>query len=240
MKQCVIAIPVYKKNANEWEKASLKRCREILGAHQIIAFAPDRLCLSEYEGFDFIERFSDSYFKDLGSYSNLMLSSKFYRRFDKYEYMLIYQPDCWVFNDQLYFWCGKGYDYIGAPFFNTGNYHSWKYNLIPGLRKFTAKVGNGGLTLRKVESHIRGAERFGAAGKLLRINEDCYWCSVVARLDHSFKIPGEQEAVKFAFDRCPAKAYEMSGGVLPFGCHAWPTNMDFYSRFIKLDSALVA
>ena len=41
-----------------------------------------------------------------------------YSRFEKYEYMLIYQLDAFVFSDRLMEFVEAGYDYIGAPLNN--------------------------------------------------------------------------------------------------------------------------
>ena len=80
------------------------------------------------------------------SYNQLMMSSWFYRNFLDFDYILIYQSDCWVFHDSLDTWCASGYSYIGAPWFGS-------------LQKFTSYiryvgVGNGGLSLRSIHDSI--------------------------------------------------------------------------------------
>jgi hypothetical protein len=72
-----------------------------------------------------------------------MLSKIFYQRFLKYDYILLYQLDAYVFSDQLHFWCNKNYDYIGAPWLCIEN--STKKPKIAG-------VGNGGFSLRKTST----------------------------------------------------------------------------------------
>jgi hypothetical protein len=76
-----------------------------------------------------------------------MCSIGFYEVFRQYEYMLIYQLDCWVFRDELEMWCDKGYDYIGAPFFV-------KWFVDRGIY-----VGNGGFSLRKISNIIEYLKR---------------------------------------------------------------------------------
>ena len=61
----------------------------------------------------------EKYFISKESYSRLLVSKSFYEAFSEYEYILIYQPDCLVFSDQLLEWCKKGNDYIGAPWYKT-------------------------------------------------------------------------------------------------------------------------
>src|SRR6185312_14561683 len=59
-----------------------------------------------------------------------------------YKYILFYELDAWVFRDELNYWCTKGYDYIGAPWLDSST-------------KQIVGVGNGGFSLRKVNSSIR-------------------------------------------------------------------------------------
>jgi hypothetical protein len=73
-----------------------------------------------------------------------MLKKEFYRAFAEYEYILIYQLDCLVFASNLEEWCRKGWDYVGAPWLaDTKN-----------PRKGFSGVGNGGLSLRRVQSAL--------------------------------------------------------------------------------------
>jgi len=62
--------------------------------------------------------------------------------------MLIHQTDCYVFRDELLDWANKGYDYIGGVWFEgfVGN---------PYLDSKLWQAGNGGLSLRKIESITR-------------------------------------------------------------------------------------
>ncbi|MGC3976972.1 MAG: DUF5672 family protein [Paludibacteraceae bacterium] len=91
--------------------------------------------------------FEKEYFADLKGYNALMLQSYFYKCFAKYSYMLIYQLDCFIFRDELNKWCEKNYDYIGAPWFTGNSSHEEGAELW--------KVGNGGFSLRKVETFIK-------------------------------------------------------------------------------------
>ena len=73
----------------------------------------------------------------------------FYEAFRQYKYALIYHLDALVFSDQLVQWCELGFDYIGAPWI--------KHDEAPyaGVRDFENKVGNGGFSLRKIESFLK-------------------------------------------------------------------------------------
>jgi len=54
--------------------------------------------------------------------------------------------DCLIFRDELEAWASKGYDFIGAPLF--------KGYTTPTSKELW-RVGNGGLSLRNVHSHLR-------------------------------------------------------------------------------------
>lgn len=150
MKKCVVVIPLYKEHPEKSEIASFRQCLTILKLHDISVVTYQNLNLAEYHAvskeigkhFD-IQYFHQDYFKSVQGYNKLCLTFSFYERFIDYEYMLIYQTDAWVFRDELDYWCDKGYDYIGAPFFEA---------IQDGLYSFDMSgVGNGGLSLRKIQ-----------------------------------------------------------------------------------------
>ena len=148
-KQCIIVIPVYNPSPKDSEIASFKQGLTILGKHDITLITHKECDLTLYKsimkelGREIgIQYFALNYFSSVEGYNDLCMSIDFYERFSDYEYMLIYQLDAWVFRDELDYWCGKGYDYIGAPLFHS-------YNAM----KFTKKImgiGNGGFCLRRI------------------------------------------------------------------------------------------
>ena len=235
-----IVVPIYKSNLNGLEKISLSRVFEVLGRYPIYIIKPESLDLSfmqqQYHDIMF-ESFDDNYFRGISAYNRLMLSNDFYSRFTDYKYILIYQLDAYVFSDSLEEWCAKDYDYIGAPWLRKPIYNypiisqwmsiCYHTKIIMGScskQSLYNKVGNGGLSLRKVDSHIR----FLAEHKELveyyinqkrhhLYNEDVFW----ATEPKDFKYPLASEAVFFAFDKYPRYCYKLTKGVLPFGCHAW-------------------
>lgn len=150
-KNICVVIPIYKKDLNVFETQSVEQCVKILTDYSIHFACPEGLCLDYYKekfpniiNYDF---FRNDYFKDLEGYNKLMLSFEFYERYNNYNYMLIYQTDCFVFNDSLLDWCNKGYDYIGGLWFDdfVGN---------PDMGAKLWQAGNGGFSLRKIESII--------------------------------------------------------------------------------------
>jgi hypothetical protein len=143
METAVIVIPYHKKEITPQEEISFKQLRKYLGHFEKVIIGPEGLNISQPDCK--IMRFSQDFFVDKLSYSRLMLSKPFYESFLDYRYILIYQLDCLVFSDQLLAWCDEGFDYIGAPWLKD------KDNPQAGF----SRVGNGGFSLRKVESFLR-------------------------------------------------------------------------------------
>lgn len=147
----IIVIPVYKQEPTADEQLSLRQCLKILSAHPICLVCPKSLNIQAYceaaQRDIPCERFDDSFFKGIEGYNRLMQSRDFYKRFAAFEYMLIYQLDAWVFRDELEAWCQKGYDYIGAPWFEKHFSHEEGYKLWC--------AGNGGFSLRRIPTFIR-------------------------------------------------------------------------------------
>lgn len=155
MQTAAIVIPIYKKNISENETLSLLQCFKVLGKYPIIFVCPKSLDTRFYEdlcksnGIEFkAERFQDKFFKGLVAYSRLLLNINFYKRFENFDYILLYQLDAWVFSDDLKIWMDKGYDYIGAPWFEGWDKVDSDSEMLP-------IAGNGGLSLRKVSSVIK-------------------------------------------------------------------------------------
>ena len=143
----VVAIPVYKPDLTPIEKGVFLQCVKIFGGRRdIVLFAPESLDCSVFlsiaPGLS-VQRFDDAFFAGISGYSKLCLTPDFYRRFEEYDYMLIYQLDGWVFRDDLDEWCRKGYEYIGAPFF------------MPAGKNRLPVVGNGGVSLRRIDAILR-------------------------------------------------------------------------------------
>lgn len=164
--------------------------------------------------------------------------------------MLIYQPDAFIFKDDLSKWCSKGYEYIGAP--NVGKARQNVYSPAMPMR-----VGNGGFSLRSIPAFmrffdgqkpvfnlwhvltsplIRKPNYWWIVAKALKLrftgntptevlahwqgNEDDFWGCLLALSEYALSRPVPEEALQFAFDRFPRELYARTGH-LPMGCHAW-------------------
>ena len=148
---CCIVIPCHKASLTKYEAFSLIQCITVLDSFDIFLIAHNDLDLKNYSHiFDktnktfFVKYFNKKYFTSVASYNRLMLDKNFYRVFDNYEFMLIYQLDAWVFKDCLNYWCERGFDYIGAPWFVD-------YDSSDRPMPLMEYCGNGGFSLRNIE-----------------------------------------------------------------------------------------
>lgn len=149
MKKCVVVIPIYREELDFEEICSLKNTINVLSNFDIKIVCPESLNTKNYSAideFDYI-KLDDKHFVDDYAYSRLLLTDYFYRMFDGYEYMLICQTDAWIFDNKLEEWCDKGYDYIGAPWFEG-------YGIAKENSKMFEYAGNGGFSLRKIKTFI--------------------------------------------------------------------------------------
>jgi len=258
-----IIIPIYKSDLSDKEKIAITQAFKVLNKYQIIFVAPQHLNTINYEkcfepyNYQLI-RFSDKYFyQGLEGYNELLLSENFYKTFSEFRYILIHQPDAYVFRDELIEWCNKGYDYIGAPWLEDKD-EQIKLN----------GVGNGGFSLRNIENFLyifskckiqtineesKIKQRFykiqnktiALRLKLLNLignkravyyrdknmNEDGFWGLVAPQITRKFKTAPVEKAIKFSFDRYPDVLYKMNDYKLPLGCHAWNKwNPEFWKK----------
>lgn len=147
--QICVVIPIYKEILNSFEIISVKQCIKVLSDYSIHFVCPKGLDIGFYkENFSEITNFiffDNVYFESIEGYNKLMLNPDFYKTFNDFEYMLVYQTDCYVFRDELLDWANKGYDYIGGIWFD-------EYHGNPNLGAKLWYPGNGGLSLRKIKT----------------------------------------------------------------------------------------
>lgn len=240
-----VAIPIYAPQPNAAEEASLRQCLKVFGEqHRIVFFGPKSLDTAfykevtrEYAVVWVFEAFEDAYFKSPLTYSNLLLTLDFYSRFLCFEYMLVYQLDCWVFRDELSLWCAKGYAYIGAPWFED-------YAEANNDAQLISPSGNGGFSLRKVWPFINSLlslEKKIIDGKIDEADaifgkgqEDYILVNLFPKVMEEFTIAPAEDAMRFSFETLPERLYTLTGE-LPFGCHAFAKyNPEFWRQFIPL------
>ena len=144
---CRIIVPIYRSIMTSDEEISLATIRNHLSGYGICFVAPEQLDLGlVIQSSETIERFPDDFFSGIEGYNRLLKSKGFYERFSEHDYILISQLDCLIFSSDLNQWMAKGYDYLAAPWFK-----GFAKDHKPGLWR----VGNGGLSLRRVNSYLR-------------------------------------------------------------------------------------
>lgn len=236
-----VVIPVHKSRPSKNEALSFKKCSQILGNHPIVLVTTRNVNLGVYRkifpGFE-IEILDDHALGSIAAYNKLLLSSRFYERFLQYDHILIYQLDALVFKDELSDWARRNYDYIGAPwlkfplqlFFSV----AWHVSLSEAFKVFSRKmlknpVGNGGLSLRKVKSCLQAIEENQELISRWHANEDYFWSYYATKNGKPFTKPSKQEAVNFAIETNPIKAFKRLNSELPFGVHDWESyNKNFW------------
>lgn len=163
--KCCIVIPSYKEKLEGNDKLSFDRSIEIFGKNRPIkVLIPSNISSEFYDSYgSMIEtiRVDSKNMESIDSYSNMLCNKDFWSLFADFEYALIYQTDCWVFEDKLDYFIDMGYDWYGAP---------WPF--------WNNQVGNGGLSLRKVSKMIEIVDSYSYDGKIYFKNEDTWFCKI--------------------------------------------------------------
>jgi hypothetical protein len=253
------------------ELISFNQCISVLSQHEIFIIAPTNLDISVYTnlypsiGVKFVDK---DWLISVKAYNKMKINRTFYKLFSNFEYMLTYELDSYVFQDNLFEWCTDAYDYIGAPWFAG-------YDEVGSLAEIIG-VGNSGLSVRNVQRCLSVLEELQplvlvadrSNNKLLKyifryftfvtrsfprlqarlyiiraylqheyIHEDIFWAVFIPRYFSHFKVADVSSALRFSFDANPRKCFELSGNVLPFGCHAWKRyDCEFWAKFILKDN----
>lgn len=260
IKKVAVILPFYKPELSAHETIALEQAHKIFAKHPIIAVKPEGLVLpdtiAKYPFAD-VKSFNDEYFKSVKGYNRLMLAAGFYNAFRGYEFILIHQLDAFAFRDELLAWCRDDIDYIGAPWIRVRDkmdrwniiksrlqYFIYSHNKLqkPGIDnhdQLENQVGNGGFSLRRVKKFADICEEMPDEIQVYNedssnlFNEDVFWSVEPNRGKKRLNIPGYKEALKFAFEIAPERARNMNNGNLPFGCHAWDLNLDFWRPVFK-------
>jgi hypothetical protein len=224
----VIVIPIYKVEFDLEEQRLVDRMFAVFSKRELTLVGPESIDLGYYKerypSAKFIT-FQSTYFESVHGYSRLLLSKAFYEAFDDKEFLLISQPDVYVFRDDLDIWLQKPYDYVGAPWpsgfsvkVNIGRFAN-----EAGGTLLTAFVGNGGFSLRRIKQCIKLLEHdkevanwFSESGS----NEDLFY-GLVGSAAVSFILPTPIAASTFAMETHPESLYALNGHTLPIAAHAF-------------------
>lgn len=149
----VCVIPIYAV-LNKYEELSIRNLNNTLSEIPKVIICPKscNISFNKYTDNTYqIIRLSDSYFKSTQTYNKLLRTRLFFNLFKDYKFLLMHHPDAYVFSNQLEYWCDKDYDYIGAPLYKfDGSINPSEY----------IGIGNGGLSLHKIESAIKVLSTF--------------------------------------------------------------------------------
>jgi Protein of unknown function (DUF5672) len=151
---CVLII-IHKEQPSDFERISILQCARILSRRDIYFICPEGFNVEIYKSLAPSGTFyhiDPKWQENYGMFNRMKVLPFLYRQFQRFKYILFYEPDAFVFNDSLDYWCSKDLDYVGAPWFE--NFYSQE-----GKGEFLG-VGNGGFSLRKVQSHLRVLKTF--------------------------------------------------------------------------------
>ncbi|MFR9620915.1 MAG: DUF5672 family protein [Rikenellaceae bacterium] len=259
MNKLKVIIPLYHDRLPDLELKLLRNNLERLASHTIVLLMPEGLALDgmreQFSVDDYpIVRVSPEWLgrkNGVAGYNRMMLSAEFYELFCDSEYILICQTDAYIDRDELLDWCSRGYDYVGAP---------WpmklKYNL-PFIKQYVQlrrwlrrdmsvilrqdlfdKVGNGGLSLRRVSKCVEVCRGYSAVVEEFctsehnLYNEDVFW----AIIPKDLRYPSIEEALGFSIDMKPKYCFKLANGVMPMGVHGltYPKYFKFWHDKIAL------
>ena len=255
----IVVIPIYHYDFSETERQAISNNVQVLSSYTIAIIKPRSLGLdvnelSEELNFvtpPLVYSFDDRFFKSIAGYNRLMLSKEFYQTFGPYTYMLICQPDAYIFSDTLEKWAAKKYGYIGAPwtvaesvnFMDTvlsGKLKILKLNRTLNRFLFNKKdyaIGNGGLSLRHIKKSLTVLKSFGFLANKWNENEDLFWSIIAPLIFPLFKVPNLEDGIGFSFEKDPAYFFKLNNDQLPFGRHAWEKyDRDFWKKYIPVKS----
>jgi len=232
----VTTVPIYKKQPSKSEACSLLQLR-LLGVENVTLVCPENLDLSKYLALwpeIQVQRYAPEHFESVQSYNDLVISPAFYSPFaNQYDYLLICQLDAFLLSNQILEFCDQGYDYYGAPWKIGFPQYRFLFNRWPiqmNTKRF--HVGNGGLSLRKIESTLNLLERKADHVSKNYFMEDAffgYWGSV----DPSFQACPPLVAATFSLEMDP-DYWMKKTGLLPMGLHGFEVwHKDFYNSVLQ-------
>ncbi len=234
---CAIVVPVYRTGLSPLEQLCLLRLRHFLPSDAYLA-APKGLCLDAYLSLWpelQVKVFDPAYFASVKTYNKLMLDPRFYESFaGGYEWMLIHQLDAFLFHGDLESFCEMPFDYFGAPWLPAQLVHPFiQKGYLLKLLGTRVSVGNGGLSLRRLEPTLELLTSSFAKPQCWTANEDgffAYW----GLKSRKFRSCPLDVAARFAFEAQPEALLALNGNTLPFGCHGLPKySQRFYAKLMR-------
>jgi len=153
---CCIVVPVHSEKWTETEGKAVDRCLDKLSQYDFVFVHKRSLDISRILEMNTLNRLKaksitfipvdDCWLYSVATYNTLMLSQWFYELFTSWDYMLLFQLDAWILGGDLESWLLRGHSYIGAP---------WANPLSSQTFSISHGVGNGGLSLRRVQDMLK-------------------------------------------------------------------------------------
>lgn len=163
MRKFCLVTPTHKAQINKAENVMLKNSlNQHTGVDHFFCI-PDNIPIhffSENYPNSTIVQISSKYFESLQAYNRLLLSSHFYTMFREYTYLAILQLDA-VLLRNIEPVIDLDFDYVGAPWRKNIRVSVFKNKLHGNNKRLlwlpfrNVQVGNGGLSIRKIESMIQ-------------------------------------------------------------------------------------
>ena len=226
---CAVVIPIYKTVLTKIESASLQKVINTLGSNYDIYLLHGKSLKinSLSEKFNFI--FGDCSCEDVflsgrAPYSDMCEMKEFYQMFSKYQYILIYQLDAWIFEDRLEYFIKHDYDFYGSIHTFSGHSNA---------------VGNGGFSLRKVSSFIKVCTKYENKNIDIPSTYPEDLCFTVG-LKNEIKIAPLNLCLEFGFQNSPKLLFIKNKNKLPMGCHAFEKcDFNWWKKYIKIENMTV-
>lgn len=230
-KACLVVIPMYQTVVTDFEYRNLQNTWQMLSPnYDICLLVPERLnveTLIENIGFKpMILREKSHFFRSKESYSLMLERAEFYERLLPWEYMLIVQPDVWLFHTTIYkleYFLTLKQAYIGAP---------WKQEYAEKIGIPEDAVGNGGLSLRNTKMMVELLKTSVKRNYALKTVEDQF---LTFMLYHSGQMCSPFIGMLFSIDNNPAYWHKQAV-VFPMGAHLSKQEFkDYWKPFIEQD-----
>lgn len=251
-KEFVIVIPIYNKEPNPVEIISLNRINAVLknSGYDIVLIYPASSYMNNLDNYDrffsnfkkhiFKLPFHRKYFESITSYSQLLISKMFYKKFISYEYLYILQTDCYLFRDDFRYWYEyakkNDIDYIGAPIISKMS--GWDSIIKTG----NPVIGNGGFSIRKVKTFLNICDKEGEFRTTYPeidfdnvIYEDKFFCNDIKEY-YDLRTPDFKTGLEFSWDMSVEYIwkfiYKKDTSILPTCAHAIDKNIMFWKCII--------
>lgn len=237
---CII-VPVYQEKIGDDAFFSFQFLKKNASGENIFIVAPEELNIVNYQEWNWnISFFPQKYFTSVDGYTKLLLSSFFYERFQKYEYMLICQTDALLLKPvtQIIPFLELKYDYFGAPWPEGNTIYKYSFKGISAFARFLqpqkCSVGNGGFSLRNISSTIALLNEKKRYTHIWNAGEDCFFAYYGLKNSCGFKVAPLEVAYDFAVEKDAKK--QISSGRLPLGIHGWKKYYPDFMAELKNDS----